>query len=59
VLSRGLTGNLQGERVVASPIYKNHYCADQRRCIEDPTFNVSAYTTRITDGRVFVERPEH
>ena len=55
VLSRGLTGNLQGERVVASPIYKNHFALTSGRCIEDPTFNVSAYSTRVTDGRVFVE----
>ena len=27
------------------------------RCIEDPTFNVTAYPTRVTDGRVFVEAP--
>ena len=36
VLSRGLTGNLQGERVVASPIYKNHFALTSGRCIEDP-----------------------
>ena len=42
VLSRGLTGNLQGERVVASPIYKHHYVLTSGRCIEDSTFNVTA-----------------
>ncbi|HET9864305.1 MAG TPA: nitrite reductase small subunit NirD, partial [Steroidobacteraceae bacterium] len=57
VLSRGLTGNLQGERVVASPVYKHHYVLASGRCIEDPTFNVSAYPTRVTDGRVHVQMP--
>ena len=47
VLSRGLTGNLQGERVVASPIYKNHFALTSGRCIEDPTFNVD----RVSDAR--------
>ena len=37
VLARGLTGNLQGERVVASPIYKNHFVLTSGRCVEDPT----------------------
>jgi NAD(P)H-dependent nitrite reductase small subunit len=57
VLSRGLTGNLQGERVVASPIYKNHFVLASGRCLEDPTFNVSAYPTRVVGGRVQVEVP--
>ena len=52
VLSRGLTGNLQGERVVASPIYKHHYALTSGRCIEDPTFNVTAYPARVVEGRV-------
>lgn len=57
VLSRGLTGNLQGERVVASPIYKHHYVLASGRCIEDPTFNVTAYPARVADGRVLVQVP--
>jgi len=57
VLSRGLTGNLQGERVVASPIYKHHFVLTSGRCIEDSTFNVTAYPTRVEDGRVRVEVP--
>ena len=57
VLSRGLTGNLQGERVVASPIYKNHYSLQSGRCIEDPTFSVTAYAARVVDGKVQVEAP--
>jgi len=57
VLSRGLTGNLQGERVVASPIYKHHFVLTSGRCIEDSTFNVTAYPTKVVEGRVLVEVP--
>ena len=57
VLSRGLTGDLQKERVVASPIYKHHYSLASGRCIEDPTFSVTAYATRIVDGLVQIETP--
>lgn len=58
VLARGLTGNLQGERVVASPIYKQHFVLTSGRCVEDPTFNVTAYPTRVEEGRVRVEVPQ-
>jgi nitrite reductase (NADH) large subunit len=58
VLSRGLTGDLQNERVVASPIYKHHFSLTSGRCLEDPTFSVSAYATRIADGLVQVESPK-
>ncbi len=57
VLSRGLTGSLQGERVVASPVYKHHFALTSGRCIEDSTFNVTAYPARVVDGRVQVEVP--
>jgi nitrite reductase (NADH) large subunit len=55
VLSRGITGDLQNERVVASPIYKQHFSLATGRCIEDPTFSVSAYATRVVDGVVQIE----
>jgi NAD(P)H-dependent nitrite reductase small subunit len=57
VLSRGLTGDLQNQRVVASPIYKHHFVLGTGRCIEDPTFSVTAYATRVVDGMVQVEAP--
>ena len=57
VLSRGLTGDLQNERVVASPIYKHHFALASGRCIEDPTFSVSAYATRLVGDTVQVEIP--
>ena len=50
MLSRGLVGDLQGERVVASPIYKHHFALTSGRCLEDPTFNVARYPARVTDG---------
>jgi nitrite reductase (NADH) large subunit len=57
VLSRGLTGDLLNERVVASPVYKHHFSLTSGRCLEDPTFSVSAYTTRIVGDIVQVEIP--
>jgi NAD(P)H-dependent nitrite reductase small subunit len=57
VLSRGLTGDLQNERVVASPLYKHHFVLGTGRCLEDPTFSVTAHATRVVDGRVQIEVP--
>src|SRR5205814_5273219 len=46
VLSRGLVGDLKGERVVASPIYKHHYNLTTGRCIEDDTKAVRVHRAR-------------
>jgi NAD(P)H-dependent nitrite reductase small subunit len=54
VLSRGLVGDLQGECVVASPIYKQHYALASGRCLEDESLSVAAFATRVADGMVLV-----
>jgi nitrite reductase (NADH) large subunit len=54
VLARGIVGDLQGELVVASPIYKNHYSLATGRCVEAPESSVMAHRTRIEDGCVWV-----
>ena len=54
VLARGLIGDIQGDLVVASPIYKHHFSLVTGRCIEDPDMSVHAYPARVTDGRVWV-----
>ncbi|WP_020648625.1 nitrite reductase small subunit NirD [Solimonas variicoloris] len=55
VLARGLVGDLQGERVVASPIYKQHFSLATGRCLEDAAHNVQAYATRVGDGMIWVD----
>ncbi|HEY5807854.1 MAG TPA: nitrite reductase small subunit NirD [Povalibacter sp.] len=54
VLSRGLIGDIQGDLVVASPIYKHHFSLITGRCIEDPDQSVAAYPARVSEGRVWV-----
>lgn len=54
VLSRGIVGDLGGELVVASPIYKQHFNLTTGLCLEEPEHSVSVYDTRILDGRVWV-----
>jgi NAD(P)H-dependent nitrite reductase small subunit len=55
VLSRGLPGDLQGEIVVASPVYKQHFSLATGRCIEDANQSVRVYPVRVTDGRIWVK----
>jgi NAD(P)H-dependent nitrite reductase small subunit len=55
VLSRGIIGDVQGELVVASPIYKHHFGLTTGRCIEDPDLSVVTYPARVTDGSVWVQ----
>lgn len=54
VLSRGIVGDLKGETVVASPLYKQHYSLQTGRCLEDPGESVNVYPVRSMDGRVWV-----
>ncbi len=54
ILSRGLTGDIKGEPMVSSPIYKQHFSLKTGVCLEDETVKVGSYGVRIEDGRVAV-----
>jgi NAD(P)H-dependent nitrite reductase small subunit len=54
VLARGIVGDIGGEIVVASPIYKQHFNLITGRCLEDPRFSVAAYMAEVRDGRIWV-----
>ena len=54
VLARGLVGNLGARIVVASPIYKHHFDLATGECLEAPEHSVTAYRTRIENGKVWV-----
>jgi len=52
VLSRGIVGDIGGEPVVASPLYKQHYSLRSGQCLEDATVRVACYPLRIVAGQV-------
>ncbi|OTG77195.1 nitrite reductase (NAD(P)H) small subunit [Acinetobacter sp. ANC 4169] len=54
VMSRGIVGDLQGERVVASPIYKQHFSLATGRCLEDKDQKLLVFPSKIEHGKVWV-----
>lgn len=54
VLSRGIVGDLAGEHVVASPIYKHHYQLRTGQCVEDAGIRLNTYPVELRDGAVWV-----
>ena len=54
VMSRGIIGDLQGERVVASPIYKQHFSLATGRCLEDKDQKLLVFPSKIENGRVWI-----
>lgn len=54
VLARGIVGDIGGEIVVASPIYKQHFSLITGRCLEEPRFAVPAYMAEVRDGEIWV-----
>ena len=54
VLSRGLIGDIKGEPMVSSPIYKQHFSLKTGLCLEDEDVKVDAYAIRIDGERVEV-----
>jgi NAD(P)H-dependent nitrite reductase small subunit len=57
VLSRGIVGDLKGELVVASPVYKQHFSLVTGRCVEDDTVSVPVYGASVQGEYVMVHDP--
>src|SRR5258706_12441905 len=55
VLSRGIVGDLKGELVVASPVYKQHFSLASGQCLEDPGVRVAVFPVRVDDGTIRVK----
>jgi len=54
VLSRGLIGDINGQPVVASPLYKQHFNLQTGVCLQDETVILPVYAVRIDNGSVQV-----
>lgn len=54
VISRGLTGDLRGRKVVAAPIYKQHFDLVTGQCLEEPEVCLPVYGVQVAGGRVYV-----
>jgi nitrite reductase (NADH) small subunit len=52
VLSRGIIGSLGNRIVVASPLYKQHFCLVSGQCLEDEGASVKAWPARVEGGLV-------
>jgi nitrite reductase (NADH) small subunit len=57
VLARGITGDLKGQPVVASPLYKQHFNLETGQCLEDETVQVKTYPVLLDGENVRVEVP--
>lgn len=54
VLSRGLIGDIKGEPMISSPLYKQHFSLKTGQCFEDKTVKNDIYAIRIENDRVEV-----
>lgn len=56
VLSRGIVGDVEGELVVASPLYKQHFSLVTGECVETED-RVKVWPVRLEGESVIVEVP--
>jgi nitrite reductase (NADH) small subunit len=54
VLSRGIVGDLKGELVVASPIYKQHFNLSTGQCLEEADVRIPVYPVCVERDKVLV-----
>ncbi len=54
VLSRGIVGDLNGQVVVASPIYKQHFNLENGQCLEDESVKLKVFPVKEEAGQIQV-----
>ncbi len=55
VIARGIVGDINGQTVVAAPLYKHHFSLETGQCLEDENWQVQVWPARIVDGQVEIE----
>lgn len=52
VMARGIIGDQQGEPMVASPLYKQHYRLKDGHCLDEQELKLQSWPVRINEGQV-------
>jgi nitrite reductase (NADH) small subunit len=55
IIARGIVGDIAGEPVVASPLYKQHFSLLDGRCIEQPEIQLETWPVRLQGDDVQVQ----
>lgn len=54
VIARGIVGDLQGEPVVASPLYKQHFRLTDGQCLEDDSVTLRTWPVSFKGEEVWI-----
>lgn len=54
VLSRGLICSIGEKTVVASPLYKQHFCLSTGQCLEEEEIKLKSYQVKSENGAVLI-----
>ena len=55
-MARGIVGDINGEPVVASPLYKEHFSLLTGKCLEQPALALEVWSVRLHGDEVQVQR---
>ena len=56
VMSRGILGSIGDKLVVASPLYKQHFCLNTGQCLQDVSQRVPVYPVMLAQQKVLISR---
>jgi len=54
VMYRGIIGSVDAKPVVASPLYKEHYCLATGQCLENEDLALQVFAVELNAGKVRV-----
>jgi len=52
VMARGIVGDVDGDVVIASPVYKQHFKLTTGECLEDASVKLGTYSVRENNGEI-------
>ncbi|WP_249979128.1 nitrite reductase small subunit NirD [Vreelandella olivaria] len=55
VIARGIVGDLKGQPVIASPLYKQHFRLEDGQCLEDDSVRLRTWRVSFKGNEVWIE----